>query len=59
MQLSNFRRPIHLSLPPLHTWPTPLKRAIWIVACLFCALAYVMLFAGGIGLIAMLLTLEW
>lgn len=59
MERSGLDRPMHLSLRPLHTWSPRLKRLVWFVACLLCSLAYLLLFASGLSLIATLLTLEW
>ncbi len=45
------------SLPPMHAWPTPLKRGIIVVCAILCLIAYVALLAGIITLATLVLGL--
>lgn len=53
MQRTELTRLALSTLPPLHLWPRPLKRAIMVAAYLACGLTYLLLFAGLIGLVLM------
>jgi hypothetical protein len=43
-------RVIALSLPPMYTWPTPVKHAIFGLCVVFCISAYIAMAAGIVGL---------
>jgi hypothetical protein len=46
-----------LSLPPMHAWPTPLKRVVLGVCVVMCLVAYVAMAAGLLGLASVMLGL--
>jgi len=48
--------PTAASLPPLYSWPKPLKRIILIVAVGACLIAYILMLAGlvGVGMLYLL-----
>ncbi len=57
MQLSGLRRSALSALPPMYTWPAPVKRVILTLASVACVLAYLMLLVGFIGAIVMFYSL--
>lgn len=56
MQKSDLQSIPRISLPALHTWPLPLKKAVLIGAYLLCGLVYLLLLAGLVGVATILLT---
>jgi hypothetical protein len=48
-------RVLALSLPPMYTWPTPVKRVIFSLSVVFCISAYIVMAAGIVGLVALAL----
>jgi hypothetical protein len=56
MQLPKITSASFFSLPPLHTWPQPLKRLILGLATVVCLSAYFLLVAGIIALLVALIT---
>jgi hypothetical protein len=55
MQLPKLTSIPFLSLPPLHTWPQPLKRVILGIATVVCFSAYFLLVIGIISLVVTLI----
>ncbi len=43
-------RAVALSLPPMYTWPTPVKRVIFGLCVVFCISAYMVMAAGIVSL---------
>ena len=39
-----------LSLPPIYTWPTPVKRTVFAACTVLCVIAYALMTTGIIGL---------
>ncbi|MFQ5610681.1 MAG: hypothetical protein ACE5H9_00960 [Anaerolineae bacterium] len=59
MQVPGIIRPSMISLPPLHTWPSTLKRIVLILATLVCLAAYGLLVGGVVGGMLLLLNVSF
>ncbi len=46
-----------LGLPPMHAWPTPVKRAVLGACIMLCIIAYAVMAAGIIGVATLILGL--
>lgn len=57
LQIPKNIRPLFISLPPMYTWPTPLKRVILTLAASACLGVYILLLGGLLGATVVLLEL--
>ena len=57
MQVPKVIRPGVVSLPPMYSWPLPLKRAILTLTTVACLGVYVLLVGGLLGTVLLLLEL--